>query len=459
MPEGENTSAEPREMKQGLLDYPYPEEVLEIVATLKEQGFSCFLVGGCVRDILMKVAPVDYDLATDATPEQSMALFERTIPTGLKFGTITVMKGKKGYELTTFRGDGAYHDGRRPKIVSFKKDIKEDLSRRDFTVNAVAYDPQDRVLVDAFGGIPDLAAGLIRTVGKAEERLLEDGLRIMRAFRFMYLGRLDQELVEAIRKHRSILEKISRERIRVEFVKLMSCSRPTPIIEAMGEAGLFRIIYNPLTRLQENSGLWKHILDSILKLPTVDHIPRSALLFSCLGFRDELCGQGIPELAGMEVSVLKKAFAKSSRETAKLLQENCYSKKEMKDISTLVADMWVPYPLLQEEGLTTGQLRVAKVNYRETLASAILCALARERAAARPGLVEALLRLEERLDEVLVEGHLEPAIDGKTIMEELGIPPSRKVGVLKDELYQFQLETNTLDRELLLKELRRLAGM
>lgn len=157
-----------------------PEPVSQILLQLTNAGFEAYAVGGCVRDALLGRTPEDWDITTSARPEQVKSLFRRTIDTGIQHGTVTVMMGKEGFEVTTYRVDGEYLDGRHPREVSFTPLLSEDLKRRDFTINAMAYHP-DQGLVDLFGGARDLEAGLIRAVGVPEERFQEDALRILRA--------------------------------------------------------------------------------------------------------------------------------------------------------------------------------------------------------------------------------------------------------------------------------------
>ena len=160
-----------------------PEQVNSILETLQKSGYEAYVVGGCVRDALLGREPHDWDITTSALPEQVRDEFSRTIDTGLKHGTITVMCGGTGYEVTTFRVDGVYEDGRHPKEVTFTRSLREDLKRRDFTINAMAYNAGEG-LVDLFGGREDLENGIIRAVGDPIQRFSEDALRIMRAFRF-----------------------------------------------------------------------------------------------------------------------------------------------------------------------------------------------------------------------------------------------------------------------------------
>ena len=160
-----------------------PEGAKKILDTLHNAGFEAYVVGGCVRDSILSRKPMDFDITTSALPMEVKSLFKRTIDTGIKHGTVTVMINKEGYEVTTYRVDGAYEDHRHPKDVTFTSNLLEDLKRRDFTINAMAYNDKDG-LVDAFGGIEDLEKGIIRCVGDPMKRFEEDALRILRALRF-----------------------------------------------------------------------------------------------------------------------------------------------------------------------------------------------------------------------------------------------------------------------------------
>ena len=160
-----------------------PDRAAAILDTIHKAGFEAYVVGGCVRDAIMGREPNDWDITTSAQPRQVKALFARTIDTGLQHGTVTVLQGREGFEVTTYRIDGKYEDGRHPSEVVFTRSLKEDLQRRDFTINAMAYNHTEGV-VDLFGGLEDLEKGLIRAVGDPCARFSEDALRIMRAVRF-----------------------------------------------------------------------------------------------------------------------------------------------------------------------------------------------------------------------------------------------------------------------------------
>ena len=217
-----------------------PEKVNQIIMTLLANGYEAYAVGGCVRDSLLGREADDWDITTSASPYEVKALFRRTIDTGIQHGTVTVMLEKEGFEVTTYRIDGEYEDGRHPKEVLFTKNLTEDLRRRDFTINAMAYNEQTG-LVDIFGGIKDLEQGIIRCVGIAKERFEEDALRILRAYRFS--AQLGFEIEGETRGAASLLaanlKKISAERIRVELTKLLLSPHPDRLLWAM-EDGITR---------------------------------------------------------------------------------------------------------------------------------------------------------------------------------------------------------------------------
>ena len=213
--------------KDVYLEVQIPDQVNSILETIQGAGYEAYVVGGCVRDALLGREPHDWDITTSALPLEVKALFPRTIDTGLQHGTVTVMCGRTGYEVTTFRVDGVYEDGRHPKEVTFTPSLAEDLKRRDFTINAMAYDGKGG-LIDLFDGQHDLEKGIIRAVGDPMQRFSEDALRIMRAVRFSaQLGyEIDSATLEAATVLAPTLKKISAERIRDELEKTLMSDRP-----------------------------------------------------------------------------------------------------------------------------------------------------------------------------------------------------------------------------------------
>lgn len=219
-----------------------PISVMKIIETLEQAGFEAYAVGGCVRDSLLGRNPSDWDITTSARPEQVKALFSHTIDTGIRHGTVTVMLEHVGYEVTTYRIDGEYEDSRHPKEVIFTPLLTEDLKRRDFTINAMAWNPRAGI-IDEFGGMKDLDEGIIRCVGSPEERFSEDALRMMRAVRFSaQLGyEIEPATKDAIRKLAPNLTHVSAERIQVELVKLVESMHPDYLRVAY-ETGITRVV-------------------------------------------------------------------------------------------------------------------------------------------------------------------------------------------------------------------------
>lgn len=219
-----------------------PEKVNTIISTLHAHGYEAYAVGGCVRDSILGREPDDWDITTSATPLETKALFKRTFDTGIEHGTITVLLDKDAFEVTTYRVDGKYEDSRHPKEVTFTRSLKEDLLRRDFTINAMAYNDEEG-LVDIFGGISDLKNKTIRCVGNAEERFGEDALRILRAVRFAaQLGfEIEKETQKGIVKLAPTLANISAERIQVELVKMLVSPNPELLRKAY-ELGITKVI-------------------------------------------------------------------------------------------------------------------------------------------------------------------------------------------------------------------------
>lgn len=257
-----------------------PDDVLLMIDTLNRAGHSAYAVGGCVRDVLRGEEPSDWDITTAATPEEIMALFEHTVPTGLQHGTVTVLIGKNAYEVTTFRVDGDYSDHRRPEQVVFTKDITEDLSRRDFTMNAMAYHPETG-LCDPFGGQADIEKGLIRCVGDPMVRFDEDALRMMRAVRFAARTGfvIDDEILRAMRAQAELIRAVSAERIRDELVKTLCTDRPEGV-EILHDTGILKLI---LPEVDQCFGVEQHSKYHIYDvghhiMQVVHHAPNSVTL-------------------------------------------------------------------------------------------------------------------------------------------------------------------------------------
>ncbi len=235
-------------MPSRILRQQIARPVLEICQELRNAGERAWIVGGCVRDTLLGEPVNDWDVTTSALPEKVQATFEKVIPTGIDHGTVMVLWKGRPYEVTTLRGEGAYSDGRRPDSVVFVGDIDHDLARRDFTVNAIAYDPVDGRVVDPFHGLVDMRAKVLRAVGDPKERFQEDGLRILRGARFV--ATLEFELEDAteaaFRGALDTYRKVSPERVREEWLKTMKARAPSRAFEVMRRTGILEVTYPEL---------------------------------------------------------------------------------------------------------------------------------------------------------------------------------------------------------------------
>ena len=235
-----------------------PEHVNRIIHRLQKEGYDAYAVGGCVRDTLLGREPKDWDITTSARPEIVKSLFSHTIDTGIQHGTVTVMLDHVGYEVTTYRIDGEYEDSRHPKEVIFTGNLVEDLKRRDFTINAMAYNDESG-LVDAFEGEQDLKKGIIRCVGNPHDRFGEDALRMLRAVRFAaQLGfSIEERTKVAVADLAPTLAKVSAERIQMELVKLLTSANPQEMREVY-ELGLSRVFLPEFDRMMETPQHNKH---------------------------------------------------------------------------------------------------------------------------------------------------------------------------------------------------------
>lgn len=264
-----------------------PAHAAFILNRLNAAGFTAYVVGGCVRDSLLGVQPKDWDVCTSARPEEMAQVFAdcHVVETGLKHGTLTVVLEHEPYEVTTFRVDGAYTDHRHPDGVTFVTDVREDLARRDFTVNAMAYHPEEGV-IDAFGGMEDLRAGVIRCVGDARTRFNEDALRILRALRFAatYGFTIEEETAAAIHALKHTLQGVAMERIRVEISKLLMGKACGAILRDYAD-----VLAVPLPELAPMFGfrqhtpfhrydVWEHTIRAVEAVPPMEELKLAMLL-------------------------------------------------------------------------------------------------------------------------------------------------------------------------------------
>lgn len=266
-----------------------PKDIVDLARRLEAAGYRAYLVGGAVRDSLLGLPSNDFDVATDAAPETVASLFRRVIPTGIRHGTVTVLMPVHSVEVTTFRTEHGYSDGRRPDRVEYAARIDDDLARRDFTVNSMAWDLLGRTLVDPFGGREDLASRTIKAVGDPMERFGEDGLRILRAIRFACQldFRIEAETLKAIKPSLGKLESVSAERIRDEFSRIITSGRPSVGLRLMEETGILGMVVPELIPGRGMAQKGAHALDVLDHLyACADAAPRNLVLRLAALFHD-----------------------------------------------------------------------------------------------------------------------------------------------------------------------------
>ncbi|MBE5805040.1 MAG: HD domain-containing protein [Clostridiales bacterium] len=267
--------------------FDLPAGAAFIISQLNDHGHRAYVVGGCVRDSLLGLEPKDWDICTSALPEEMQRIFrgQHVVETGLKHGTLTLVLDHVPYEVTTFRVDGEYTDHRHPDEVRFVQDVREDLARRDFTVNAMAYHPQEG-LVDAFGGQEDLAAGVIRCVGEAERRFDEDALRILRALRFAstYCFAIEEKTAAAVHNLKATLQGVAAERIRVEVAKLLCGKGAGDILRSYHDV-IGQVIpqIKPMVGFEQHTphhryDVWEHTIRAVEAVPATEVLRLTMLL-------------------------------------------------------------------------------------------------------------------------------------------------------------------------------------
>jgi poly(A) polymerase len=252
-----------------------------IVQELRAAGFQAYFVGGCVRDLVMGRLPKDYDVATDAIPDEVLYLFPGSLAVGAKFGVVMALREAGNVEIATFRSDGKYADGRHPDAVQFARTAREDVQRRDFTINGLLYDPAQATVLDYVGGQQDIAAGVVRTIGAARERFGEDHLRMLRAVRFAarFGFRLDGDTAAAIREQAQRIREVSRERTRDEILKILTEGDARRGFELLDETRLLEVVLPEIKAMQgveqppeyhPEGDVWKHTLQmlGLLRNPT-----------------------------------------------------------------------------------------------------------------------------------------------------------------------------------------------
>ena len=432
----------------------------KVVNTFSENNFECYLVGGSVRDLILGNVIQDYDFTTNAHPHEVMKLFSRVIPTGIKHGTVTVLLDKYTIEITTYRADGKYLDGRRPESVSFSNSLKEDIKRRDFTINGLAYDLFKNQVIDYIDGIKDIKEKIIRTIGDPIERFNEDGLRTYRACRIASkLGfDIEDKTFNAILKTLDVAKKISIERIRDELKKILLTKKPSLGLEYLRKSGLLKQVlpeldacYNVGQNKYHIHDIYYHSLYSCDAASADNIIVRLAALLHDIGKvpTKQLGRAGDFTFYNHEV-----VGAKITRHLMKRLK---FSNDEVNSVNNLVINHMFHYTDEWTDGAVRRFMRKVGV---DNLEDVFFLRLAdRKGNGSREGLPVPIKKLQQRIDYIIEQDNAisirDLNINGNLIMEKFDIKPGPVIGKILNELLEVVLDNphkNEQDTLLLLAE-------
>ncbi len=431
-----------------ITDLQVPKDVERVVEKLTAAGHAAYVVGGCVRDAIRGVDPQDWDVATDATPDEIQKLFSRSLYTN-RFGTVIVRSGEHEVEVTTYRTEADYTDHRRPDRVAFTDSLHEDLSRRDFTMNAMAWRPSRNgapgELVDPFGGQRDLAARVLRAVREPEERFREDALRMLRAVRFATLLdlRIDDRTAQAIRACAPLAATLSGERVNQETAKMLSAPRPSVAFRMLSDVGLLAVICPELEECKKTpqdkvgaEDVFEHSLATVDATPANDLVLRLAGLFHDIG-KPETFADG---------HFHQHEFVGEFK-ARQILRRWKFDKETVAEVTHLIRNHMFWYETHWTDAAVRRFIRKIGLDYIPAL-------FALRRAdnigsGARSPRMYALEALWQRVEkEIAAANAFSPRdlkIDGTDVMRELGIPPGREVGRILGDLFERVLDEPALN--------------
>ena len=438
-------------------DLKIPYDVQYILDVLEENGYEAYMVGGCVRDLILDREPNDYDITTNARPDVVASLFDKVILTGIKHGTVTVVINKENYEVTTYRSDGEYEDSRHPEKVEFVNDIKEDLSRRDFTINAMAYNKKNG-LIDYFNGIDDLNNKVIRTVGNPEKRFKEDALRMLRALRFAVQldFEIDESILKSIKNLASNMKKISKERIREEFNKII-LKNPRGI-DYLGQCRLLSYVSDELEKayvcyINEDGSrydLYDHLIISSCNIEPKLYL-RLAMLLHDISMTDD-------ELNYIEVKreeVFKESnnqyedrgnhSSVSARIAGNILKNLKYDNDTINKVKTLILYQHVT---LNDKADIKKLLNCIGIDLFESLIKIKIAHIYADEIKDRKDALAKISVINKNYEEIILKNECfsmkELKINGKDLMN-IGIKDGRKIGSILHFLLEKVIENNDLN--------------
>jgi poly(A) polymerase/tRNA nucleotidyltransferase (CCA-adding enzyme) len=434
-----------------------PDDLKKIASILQNKGFSCYLVGGAVRNQLLGIEEKDYDLATDAYPEDIIGLFKKVIPTGIKHGTVTILFKGEAYEITTFRLDGEYSDGRRPDTIEFTSNIYEDLKRRDFTINSIAYDILKEELIDPNNGLKDLYNKIIKAIGDPHKRFEEDGLRPLRACRFaaQLNFTIEERTFQAIGNNINKFKSVSKERIYDELVKTMKAEKPSITFNLLLNSGLLAVISDDLVKckgiVQRERHLFDvfdHMLHTCDNCPAGNNILRFAGLFHDVGkvnarkYKDD----GTPTFYNHEIE--------SSKIAVKIMKELKFPNKDIQKIEHLIRNHMFNY----ESEWTDAAIRrfIARVGVKNIDDLLVLQRADMASMSVTPQRYTLLEEFKMRINQILMNNCAfsikDLKINGNILINEMHIPSGPIMGTLLEKLLEDVLENPEKNDEDYLKK-------
>lgn len=432
-----------------------PSNVKYIIDEFYKNNYEAFMVGGCIRDALLCKVPKDYDIATSAKPEITEKLFKKTIPTGIKHGTVTVLIDNEPYEVTTYRTEGKYKDNRRPDEVYFVSDIKEDLSRRDFTINAFAYNSREG-LKDFLGGLDDLNNSLIRSVGDANKRFNEDALRMLRAIRFSTQLNFDIEenTLNAIKNNKDLIKNISSERIRDELCKILVSKNVRKGLNLLEKCGLLQIIIPEIVpsigfdqkNMHHFEDVFNHTISVIEKCPEDLTIRLAALLHDI----------GKPDVFFIDDNGNGRFFGHNTRSekiARDVLNRLRFDNKTIKAVCILVREHMNVLDNASNLAIKRLINRVSKENIYSLLAlqKADILSLNDPNVA-----LYKVSDMKNKIDNIIDSNTpltvKDLAIDGGILIKELNLKPGKIIGETLDYLLQLVLKDSSLNTTAILLE-------
>ena len=444
-----------------------PAQVKEIARILNMEGVQCFLVGGSVRDSIMGFTPKEYDIATDAKPEDVQRIFKYTIPTGIKHGTVLVILDDMHVEITTFRSDGNYSDGRHPDRVEYTASIEDDLPRRDLTINAMAYNVLDGALIDMFDGMKDIKNKIIRSVGNPYERFTEDGLRIMRAIRFATKlnFNIEKETFDAICRSTGMLASIAYERIREEFNGILISDNPFRGIELLRKTGILALIMPELMQgfgVSQNKfhkyDVYYHILHTIQAVEPLETEELTLLVRLAALFHDIAKPMVQKKVSKQEEPVYYNHEVVGANVAKKIMKRLKYSNAEIDFVALLVRQHMFYY----QDEWTDGAVR----RFMRAVGIENIKPLLKLREADRLGSgnrkdkeSKAIPKLLARIDKIIKEENAitvkDLKINGNDLMKEFNLKPGPIIGKILNYLLDLILdEPNLNDKEKLIEKTR-----